>query len=41
MIMSYYEKARQKHSIKIENRFFEDEANLIYMGTTLASELHA
>jgi hypothetical protein len=35
MLMSYYQKAGQKHSIKIPNRSFEDVANFTYLGTTL------
>jgi hypothetical protein len=33
MIMSSYQKAGQKHSIKIANRSFEDVAKFKYLGT--------
>jgi hypothetical protein len=32
------QKAEQKHSIKIVNRFFEDVAKFKYLGTTLTDE---
>jgi hypothetical protein len=32
MLMSCYEKAGQKHSIKIANRSFEDVAEFKYLG---------
>jgi hypothetical protein len=35
MLMSRSQKIRQKHSIKIENRSFEDVANFKFLGTTL------
>jgi hypothetical protein len=34
MLMPHYQKAGQKHGIKIENRSFEDEAKFKYLGTT-------
>jgi hypothetical protein len=34
MLMSHYQKAEQKHSINIANRFFED-VKFKYLGTTL------
>jgi hypothetical protein len=38
MVMSRHQKAGQKHSIKIENRLFEDLAKLKYLGTTLTDQ---
>jgi hypothetical protein len=35
MLMSRSQKAGQKHSIKIANRFSEDVAKFKYLGTTL------
>jgi hypothetical protein len=35
MLMSCYQKAGQKHSIKLENRSFEDVGKFRYLGTTL------
>jgi hypothetical protein len=37
MLMSCYQKAGQKHSMKIENRSFEDVAKLVCLGTTLCA----
>jgi hypothetical protein len=36
--MSDYQKAGQKHSIKIENRSFEGVAKFKYFGTTLTDQ---
>jgi hypothetical protein len=36
--MSYYQKAGQKHSIKIANRSLEDVAKLKYLGTTVTDQ---
>jgi hypothetical protein len=38
MLMSHYQKAGQKHSIKIANRSSEDVAKLKYFGTTLTDQ---
>jgi hypothetical protein len=38
MLMSHYQKAEQKHSIKIANRPFEDVAKFNYMGTVLTHQ---
>jgi hypothetical protein len=38
MLMSHYQKAEQKHSIKLVNRFFEDMAKFRYLGRTLTDE---
>jgi hypothetical protein len=38
MLMSCYQKAGEKHSIKIANRSFEDVAKLKYLGTTLTDQ---
>jgi hypothetical protein len=35
MLMSLWQKAGQRHSIKIVNRSFEDVAVFKYLGTTL------
>jgi hypothetical protein len=35
MLMSYYQKAGQRRSIKIANRFFEGVAKFKYLGTNL------
>jgi hypothetical protein len=35
MLISHYQKAGQKHSIKIANRSFEDVAKFKYLGATL------
>jgi hypothetical protein len=37
-LMSRYQKARKTHSIKIENRPFEDVAKFKYLGTTLTDQ---
>jgi coproporphyrinogen III oxidase-like Fe-S oxidoreductase len=37
-LMSHYQKAGQKHSIKIGNRSFEDETKFKYLGTTLMDQ---
>jgi hypothetical protein len=44
MSVTRYQKAGQKHSIKTENRSFEDVTKFKYLGTTLMdqnSKLHA
>jgi hypothetical protein len=41
MLMSHYQKAGQKHSMKIVNRSLEDMAKFKYLRTTLTSKLHA
>jgi hypothetical protein len=38
MLMSRNQTVGQKHSIKIANRSFEDEANFKYLGTTLTDQ---
>jgi hypothetical protein len=38
MLMSRSQKIRQKHSIKIGNRFFEGVAKFKYLGTTLTDQ---
>jgi hypothetical protein len=38
MLMSCYQEAEQKHSIKTANRSFEDVAKLKYLGTTLTDQ---
>jgi hypothetical protein len=38
VLMSYYQKTGQKHSIKIANRSFEDVAKFKYLGTTLTEQ---
>jgi hypothetical protein len=38
MLMSRYQKAGQKHSIKISNRSFEDPSKFKYLGTTLTDQ---
>jgi hypothetical protein len=38
MLMSCYQKAGQKYSIKIANRSFEDVAKLTYLGRTLTDQ---
>jgi hypothetical protein len=38
MLMSRSQKTEQKHSIKIGNRSFEDEARFKYLGTTLTEQ---
>jgi RNase adaptor protein for sRNA GlmZ degradation len=38
MLMSRYQKARQKHSIKIANRGFEVVAEFKYLGTALTDK---
>jgi hypothetical protein len=38
MLMSRYEKAGQKHSIKIVNRSFKVVAEFKYLGTTLTDQ---
>jgi hypothetical protein len=38
MLMSRSQKIRQKHSIKIANRSFEDVAKFKYLGTTLTDQ---
>jgi hypothetical protein len=38
MLMSRYQKAGQKHSIKIANRCFEDVTKFKYLGTTLTDQ---
>jgi hypothetical protein len=38
MLMSLYQKAGQKHSIKIVNRSFKAVAKLKYLGTTLTDQ---
>jgi hypothetical protein len=38
MLMSCDRKIRQKHSIKIAKRFFEDVAEFKYLGTTLTGQ---
>jgi hypothetical protein len=40
MLMSRNHKTGQKHSIKIANRSFEDEAEFKYLGTILTDENH-
>jgi sorting nexin-29 len=40
-LMSRSQKIRQKDSIKIANRSFEDVARFNYLGTTLTSKFHA
>jgi hypothetical protein len=39
MLMSCYQKAGQKHSIKIVNRYFADVAKFKYLGTTLTHQI--
>jgi hypothetical protein len=42
MLMSLYQKAGQRHSIKIVSRHFEDVTEFKYLGTTLnRSKLNA
>jgi hypothetical protein len=41
MLMPCSQKIGQKRSIKTANGSFEDVAKLKYLGTTLASKLHA
>jgi hypothetical protein len=41
MLMSHSQKIRQKHSIKMGNRSFEDVAKFKHLGTTLTSKFHA
>jgi hypothetical protein len=38
MLMSHYQKAGQKHSIRITKRSFEDVAKFKYLGTTLTDQ---
>jgi hypothetical protein len=38
MVMSHYQKAEQKHSIKKTNWSFEDVAKFKYLGTTLTDQ---
>jgi hypothetical protein len=38
MLMSYYQKAGQKHSIKIAAKFFENVVKLKYLGTTVTDQ---
>jgi hypothetical protein len=38
MLMSRFQKAGQKHSMKIANRSFEDVAKFKYLGTTLIDQ---
>jgi hypothetical protein len=38
MLMSCYQKAGQKYSVKIANRSFEDVAKFTYLGTTLTDQ---
>jgi hypothetical protein len=38
MFMSYYQKAVQKHRIKIANRSFKDVAKIKYLGTKLTDQ---
>jgi hypothetical protein len=38
MLMSCYQKAGQKHNIKIANKSFEDAAKFKYLGTTLTDQ---
>jgi hypothetical protein len=38
MLMSRYQKAEQKRSIKIANRCFEDVLKFRYLGTTLTDQ---
>jgi hypothetical protein len=38
MLMSHSQNIRQKRSIKIVNRFFEDVAKFKYLGTTLTDQ---
>jgi hypothetical protein len=38
VLMSYYQKKGQKHSIKIANRSFEDVAKFNYLGTILTEQ---
>jgi hypothetical protein len=38
MLMSCYEKAGKKHSIRISNELFEDVAEFRYLGTTLTDQ---
>jgi ABC-type siderophore export system fused ATPase/permease subunit len=40
MLMSRSQKTRQKYSIKIAKRSFEDVAKFRYLGTTLADQNH-
>jgi hypothetical protein len=39
MLMSHNQKIRQKHSIKMANRSFEDGAQFKYLGTTLTDQI--
>jgi hypothetical protein len=38
MLMAYYQKAEQKHIIKIVNRSFEDVPEFKYLATTLTDQ---
>jgi hypothetical protein len=38
LLMSRYQKAEQRHSIKIANRSFEDVAKFKYLGTILTDQ---
>jgi hypothetical protein len=38
MLMSCSQKTRQRHSIKIENRSFEDAVKFKHLGTTLTDQ---
>jgi transcriptional regulator with PAS, ATPase and Fis domain len=38
MLMSHYQKAQQKRSIKVANRSFENVVNFRYLGTTLTDQ---
>jgi hypothetical protein len=39
MLMSHYQKAGQKHSIKVVNKFYADVTDFKYLGTALTDQI--